>query len=91
MTHQKWCIVQPKIEDYLDWFWFYGLSKKGPKIEHDKFYDVGYITNAMFELGFYSERKNTKQLSDVVVDNPDAPIVDEMDLTEIQRLIEYME
>lgn len=151
-----------KIEDYLDWFWFYGLSKKGPTIEHDKFYDVGYITSAMFELGFYSERKNTKQLSDVVVDNPvdfyvaiyaynkynpsepitedevkeamvggpieplerygywcthlgaydlkrfqnqlqavyfdsyridypDAPIVDEMDLTEIQRLIEYME
>ena len=59
-----------KIEDYLDWFWTYGLSKKGPKIEHDKFYDIGYITNAMFELGFYSERKNTQQISDVVIDDP---------------------
>ncbi len=57
-----------KIESYLDWF--YGFSKKGPKIENDKFYDIGYITVAMYELGFYSERKNTQQLSDVVIDDP---------------------
>lgn len=59
-----------KIEDYLDWFWFHGLSKKGPKIEDEKFYDVGYITTAMYELGFYSERKNTQQISDVIIGDP---------------------
>lgn len=150
-----------KIEGYLDWFWRHGLSKKGPKITSEKFNEVGYMTCAMYELGIYSEIKNTQQLSDVVIEDPsdfyvkiyayneynssdpiteevkmamvggpkeplrkygywcthlgsvdlerfqnkmqstyfdfylkeypDAPIVREMDLTEIQKLLEYME
>lgn len=47
-------------------------------------------------LGAYDLKRFQNQLQTVYfdsyrIDYPDAPIVDEMDLTEIQRLIEYME
>ena len=62
--------LPPKIEDYLDWYWFHGLSKKSPDIDNDTFHEAGNVTAAMFGLGVYSERKNTQQVSDVVIDDP---------------------
>ncbi len=59
-----------QIEGYLDWFWRHGFSKKGPKLDQDTFYEVGYITTAMYELGCYSEKKNTQQVADVVTADP---------------------
>lgn len=47
-------------------------------------------------LGFHDLERFYNQLSEVYfdsyrIDYPDAPILREMDLTEIQQLIEYME
>ena len=59
-----------KIEDYLDWYWRHGLSAKGPKVDFEKAHNMAYITTAMYKLGCFSERKYTKELSDVVIDDP---------------------
>lgn len=57
-----------KIEDYLDWY--YGLFRRGPKLDEDKSREESNISIVMFALGVYSERKNTQQTADVVIDNP---------------------
>lgn len=57
-----------KIEDYLDWY--YGLFRKGPRLDEDKASEESKISIVMFALGVYSERKNTQQTADVVIDNP---------------------
>lgn len=62
--------LPPKIEDYLDWFWRHGFSKKGPKVDREKFHAIENITIGMHQLGVYSERKYTNQVSDLVIDNP---------------------
>ena len=68
-----------KIEDYVDWYygfggkyanifrhWFGGLSKYDYTETHKEY----VLAVAMVDLGYYSERKNTKQLSDADIDNP---------------------
>ncbi len=57
-----------KIEDYLDWY--YGLFGRARRIERDKLHEESVLVNAIFGMGVYSEIKNTKQLSDVVIDEP---------------------
>ena len=67
------------IEDYVDWYygflgkynnylcrWFGGLSK----YDTIEIRQQHVLAVAMVDLGYYSERKNSKQLSDADIDNP---------------------
>ena len=56
-----------KIENYLSWY--YGPFRKFPKLDEDLTEKEAMISYAMFNLGVYSERKYTQQLSDVEIDN----------------------
>ena len=58
-----------KIQNYLDWY--YGFSRTGPRLEDSWAKEEDEITFAMFALGCYSERKNTQQISDVVINDPE--------------------
>lgn len=60
-----------KLEDYVDWYYgFYGIFGGIKNYDTITIVQEQYLTSSAMGLGFYSERKNTQNISDAVIDDP---------------------